>query len=70
MRSFPQLTRGTLWGEFVWVGAIIYGGKLIWRGNCPGAIFLGGYCPGGNYPGYNHPGVNYPGGNFPRGQLS
>ena len=42
MRSFPQLTRSTLWGEFVWVGAIIYGWKLRWGGQLSGGQFSSG----------------------------
>ena len=58
-------------------------GAIIFEGNFPGVIILGGNCVGGNclvgnYPGHNHPGGNYPGdnypggggSNFPRGQLS
>ena len=41
MHSFPQFTRSTLWGEFAWVGAIIFEGNFLVRGqfssgaNCP-----------------------------------
>ena len=56
MHSFPQFSRSTLWGEFVWVGTIIYGENFMVGGQFSSeAIILGGNCPGGN---------------FPRGQLS
>ena len=32
MHSFPQFTRGTLWREFAWVGAIIFEGNFVVRG--------------------------------------
>ena len=28
MHSFPQFTRATLWGEFTWVGTIIFGNVM------------------------------------------
>ena len=31
MHSFPQFTRSTLWGEFAWVGAIIFEGNFLVR---------------------------------------
>ena len=74
--KFTKFTRSTLWGEFAWVGAIIFVGNFMVRGqfsggNCmggqfsSGAIILWGNCLGGN-PQRG----NYPGDNFPRGQLS
>ena len=71
MHSFPQFTRSTLSGEFTWVGAIIFGGNFIVRGQfsggqfSSGTIILGGNCLGGNYLGSNHPGVNCQGVNYP-----
>ena len=76
MHSFPQFARSALWGEFPWMGAIIFGENFIVRGQFSGGqlssgeIIVEGHCPGSNYPGSNHPGDNSPGGNFPRGQLS
>ena len=52
MHSFPQSTRSTLWGEFIWVGAIIYGENFMLRRQLSGgAIFLEGNCPGEHYTG-------------------
>ena len=33
MYSFPQFTRGPLWGEFVWGGRLFTGETLWWGGN-------------------------------------
>ena len=76
MHGFPQFTLSTRWGEFAWVGTIIFEGNSMVSGQFSGcqfssgaivrrAIFLGGNWPGGNYPGGDHPGDNCPGGNFP-----
>ena len=43
MHRFLQFTRSTLWGEFAWVEAIIFGGNLM----VSEAIFLGGNYLGG-----------------------
>ena len=76
MHSFLQFTRSALWGEFAWMGAIIFEGNFMVRGQLSGgqfslgAIFLGGNCTGGNFPRGKLFGGKYPGGNFTRGQLS
>ena len=46
MHSLPQFTRSTRWGEFTWVGAIIFefsSGAIVQE-----TIFLWGNWPGGN----------------------
>ena len=46
MHNFPQFTRSSLWGEFTWVGAIIFGENVIvrrqfsWEQFSSGAIVL------------------------------
>ena len=55
MRSFLHFTCITLWGEFTWVEAIIFGETFIVRRQF--SVGLLSYRPGGE-------------GNFPRGQLS
>ena len=43
MHNFLQFTCSTLWEEFAWVGAIIYGGNFMVRGQfSSGAIIRGG----------------------------
>ena len=67
MHSFLQFTRSALWGEFAWMGAIIFEGNFMVRGQLSGghfsleAIFLGGNCTGGNFPRGKLCGGNYPG---------
>ena len=36
MQSFPKFTGSTLWGEFAWVGEIIFGWKFMVRGQFSG----------------------------------
>ena len=59
MHSFPQFTRSTLWGEFAWVGAIIFEGNFLVRWQ-----FSSGQLSGGGRGG------SYPRGKLSRGQLS
>ena len=69
MRSLPQFTRSTRWGEFTWVGAIIFEGNFMVSGQFSGgggAVLLGGNCTGDNFPlgqlaGGQHSGGNCPG---------
>ena len=42
MHSFPQFTRSTLWGEFAWVGAIIFEGNFLVRGQFSSGQLSGG----------------------------
>ena len=42
MHNFPQFTHGTLWSEFVWVGAINFEGKFMVRGQFSGGQFSSG----------------------------
>ena len=61
MRSLPQFTRSTRWGEFTWVGAIIFEGNFMVSGQfsggggqfCSGAIVQGTIFLWGNWPGGN-----------------
>ena len=42
MHSFPQFSRSDLWGEFAWVGTIIYEENFMVRGQFSSvAIFQG-----------------------------
>ena len=47
MHSLPQFTRSTRWGEFAWVGAIIFEGNFTVSGEFSA---LQDNCPGGNFP--------------------
>ena len=42
MHSFPQFTCSTLWGEFAWVGAIIFEGNFLVRGQFSSGQLSGG----------------------------
>ena len=42
MHSFPQFTCSTLWGEFAWVGAIIFEGNFLVRGQFSSEQLSGG----------------------------
>ena len=76
MHSFPQFTCSTRWGEFTWVGAIIFGWNFIGRGQLfsgaivRGAIFLGGSYPRGQLSGGQLSGKQSSRGQLSRGQLS
>ena len=68
IHSFLKFTRSTLWGEFAWMGAIIFEGNyMVWR-QLPrgqfslGAIFLGDNCTGGSFSQGKLFGGNYLGG--------
>ena len=42
MHSFTQFTHSTVWGEFVWVGMIIFGVNFMVRGQFSGGQFSSG----------------------------
>ena len=75
MHSFPQFTHSIRWGEFAWVGAIIFKGNFMVNGQFSGRQFSSGaivkgvgnftqwQLPGRQLSGGNHPGGNCPGRN-------